>query len=132
MQDTMSPGGQGQQWRPTPHDPRGLAGYGWYAQVKNLDLASLPPEELRRLLGEAMEHVRRLLESSDEADAYEVAHEKDGTHLTTDGTAAVIRGEDLLTVIAALVDGAAWAEEKGHRDRAEEYRRISQAIEEGE
>lgn len=115
-----------------PTDPRGIDGHAWFNEVDALDLATLPPEELRRLLAEAIEHVRRLLESSDEADRYETAHEREGTHLTTDGTAAVIRGEDLLTVIAALVDGAAWAEEKGHRDRAEEYRRISRAIEEGE
>ena len=132
MQDTMSSGGQPQHWRPTPTDPRGIAAHAWFDQADRLDLATLPPEDLRRLLAEAMEHVRQLLESSDEADRYELAHEQPGTHLTTDGEAAVIRGEDLLTVIGALADGAAWAEDTGHRDRAEEYRRISREIEEGE
>jgi hypothetical protein len=45
------------KWWPegfTPHDPRGVAAHAWYEGVEDLDLASLPPEELCRLLGEAI------------------------------------------------------------------------------
>lgn len=112
-----------------PTDPRGVDGHAWFDRANRLDLATLSPEELHQLLAEALEHVRHLLESSDEADRYEAAHEKDGTHLTTDGMAAVIRGADLITVIGALPDAAAWAEHSGRRDLAEQYRGISRALE---
>ena len=132
MTDRISSGGGRQEFWPEgfqPHDPRAIAGHAWYAEAEDLDLTALAPEELRRLLGEAIGHVRQLLDSSDEADRYELGHEKPGTHLTPDGEAAVIRGDDLLTVIGALPDAAARAELNGQRDLAERYRAISRALE---
>jgi hypothetical protein len=112
-----------------PHDPRGIAGHAWYAGAEDLDLAALPPEELRRLLGEAIDHVRQLLDGSDEADRYENAHEQDGTHVTTDGTAAVIRGEDLGTVREALEGAAMWATETaGSLQQVARYQAIARAL----
>ena len=112
-------------------DFRGVEGHAWFDQADRLDLAALQPEELRRLLAEAMEHVRRLLESSDEADTHEAACEREGTHLTVDGMAAVIRGEDLGTVREALESATMWAAETaGSLQQVAKYRAIARALDE--
>lgn len=109
-----------------PHDPRARAAHPWYAAAEGLDLDALPEGELRRLLAEAIGHVRQLLDSSDEADR---AEDRDlpGTHLTMDGE-AVIRGEDVLTVLAALADGAWWQAQHGDPGNAARYRALARSL----
>jgi hypothetical protein len=58
-----------------PHDSRGIAGHAWYEAAEDLDVATLPEADARRLLAEAINHVRQLLDSSDDADRYEDLHE---------------------------------------------------------
>lgn len=72
----------------------------WYSQADETDLGSLEPEKLRELLTAGIAHMRHLLEIVESAEFYEADVEREGTHLTFDGTAMVVRGTDLLTLIA--------------------------------
>jgi hypothetical protein len=111
-------------------DDRGVEGFEWYGAVGDLDLAEVPPAELRRLLGEARRHVWQLVQSCAEADQYEAGFESQQPHFTPCGEAAVFYLDDALTVVAALADGVAWASHNGQADQAERYRAISRSLEE--
>jgi hypothetical protein len=67
-----------------------------------------------------------MLDLADEADSYEDQYEQEGTHLTPDGEAAVIRGDDLLTVREAL-DAAALLDEAPVEQLAK-FRAVAHAL----
>lgn len=103
----------------------------WFRWAEGLDLSSLTADELRELLAEGIQHVYHLLESADSADRYEAEREREGTHLTPAGTAAIIRGEDLLTIHEALDAAILWAlDAGGSSQQVAKYKAIAHALDE--
>jgi hypothetical protein len=133
MEDRISPVAQrgGQEQRLAMTDSRGLEAYEWYEAVEDLDLAAVVPEDLRRLLGEARSHIWQLVQLCAEADSYEAVHERDGTHLNTWGTAAIVRGEDLLTIREALDAAILWTQDTGGSlEQLAKYRQVIRGLDE--
>ena len=110
MQDTVNDPNAAEAFQ--PHDPRGIAGHAWYEAAAALDPARLPEASVRRLLAEALEHVRLLLHSSDEADMHEDLMDEAGLteHL---GTQVVVSPGQLEVIGQALANAIAYRTPEG-------------------
>jgi hypothetical protein len=80
------------------------------------------PDDLRRLLAEAIGLARQLVDSSHEADHAEDNEET--THWTAYGD-ALVTGEDVPVLLGALGDEANWSEHVGQRRRSARYRDLA-------
>jgi hypothetical protein len=96
-----------------PHDPGGIAGHAWYEAAAALDPARLPEASVRRLLAEALEHVRLLLHSSDEADIHESLMDEAGIGDDYIETLRVVKPGQAEALASALADAIAYRTPEG-------------------
>jgi hypothetical protein len=111
MQDTVNDPNAAEAFQ--PHDPRGIAGRAWYEAAAALDPVRLPEASVRRLLAEALEHVRLLLDSSDEADRHEDLMDEAGLGEDYIETLRVVKPGQAEVLASALADAIAYRTPEG-------------------
>jgi hypothetical protein len=111
MQDTVNDPNAAEGFQ--PHDPRGIAGHAWYEATAALDPARLPGASVRRLLAEALEHVRLLLDSSDEAGMHEDFMDEAGLGDEHIEALRVVKPGQAEVLASALADAIAYQTPEG-------------------